>query len=245
MPVKYENYEHKISVKGKIAFVPTKECRKIGKELIRDIMKVWQPAPIYYNHFRAGGHVAALHKHRPNNYFAKFDLENFFYSIAKNRVSRCLKSIGIKNYREHAKISSVKNPYNATPSYVLPYGFVQSPLLATLVLSQSSLGQYLESIANKITVSVYVDDIILSSDDKSLLSKAFARSLSEVKPSSFGVASGKGKIVYPTSDLDVFNCKLRHEESFVLDERIAEFYDAEPEELSKAAFERYCESVKN
>lgn len=244
MPVKHENYEYQTWLKGtkKPIFVPNEKCREIGKQLVKDILKAWPRKPIY-SHLQPGGHVAALHQHRLNNYFAKFDLENFFYSISRNNVVSSLKSINIENYRNLACFSCVKNPLDTPPSYALPYGFVQSPLLATLVFSDSLLGQYLEKIANEITVSVYVDDIILSSNDKSLLSKLFEESLNEVKRSPFSVSSEK--IVSPTSDLDVFNCKLRHEESFVLKERIDEFEKTERTELSKEAFERYCDSVKN
>jgi hypothetical protein len=56
-----------------------------------------------------------------------------------------------------------KNPYPGCGGYVAPYRFVQSPILATLVLSTSAVGEYLRSLGQDITVFVYMDDVCLSS----------------------------------------------------------------------------------
>jgi hypothetical protein len=47
-------------------------------------------------------------------------------------------------------------------SFVLPFGFVQSPLMAGLCLANSKLGATLARLAKKFTVTVYVDDIVIS-----------------------------------------------------------------------------------
>ncbi|MGH7455587.1 MAG: reverse transcriptase domain-containing protein, partial [bacterium] len=119
----------------------------------------------FFFHLRKGGHVAALHEHRRNRYFARIDLKNFFYSISRNRVARALHEIDIPRAGFYAKFSCVKNPYDepTCPTYALPYGFVQSPVLATLVLSRSVLGCYLRAIQSDVTLSVYMDDIAISS----------------------------------------------------------------------------------
>jgi hypothetical protein len=56
-----------------------------------------------------------------------------------------------------ASESVVKRP--ALDGFVLPYGFVQSPILASLALDKSKLGKLLRKLNGRtdITVSVYVD----------------------------------------------------------------------------------------
>jgi hypothetical protein len=71
--------------------------------------------------------------------FARLDLENFSYSIGRNRVRHALRTLGIAHSEHYAKWSTVKNPYG-NPSYALAYGFVQSPILASPVLDRSALG---------------------------------------------------------------------------------------------------------
>lgn len=250
MPVKHQNYEHKIAIAGsKIAFVPNEECRKIGKKIIQDIRKTWNPHKVYY-HFNPGGHVAALHLHRPNKFFAKFDLENFFYSIGKNRVSSILKKKNISNHEKLAKYSCVKNPYqsNSLHKFVLPYGFVQSPLLATLILSESPLGKYLERISDQITVSVYVDDILLSFNKKNKLTDFFKGALNMIESSNFSIS--KNKIVAPTKKIEIFNCNLEQNCTHILKERFKDrvkiFKEEPPKDYPAKinGLKDYCRQVK-
>ena len=65
--------------------------------------------------------------------------------------------------RAWANASTVRPP-DDEKRYMLPYGFVQSPILASLALGESRLGKRLCTIAElpQTAVSVYVDDIIVS-----------------------------------------------------------------------------------
>jgi hypothetical protein len=52
----------------------------------------------------------------------------------------------------------VRNPYDDGPKYVLPIGFKQSPLLASLALWRSAVASSVEEAANRgVFVSVYFD----------------------------------------------------------------------------------------
>ena len=63
-------------------------------------------------------------------------LKDFFYTVRRNRVDRALRACGVRQHVHFAKWSTVKDPQGGG-GYVLPYGFVQSPLLASLVLAES------------------------------------------------------------------------------------------------------------
>ncbi|PSW29617.1 hypothetical protein C9J19_05940 [Photobacterium phosphoreum] len=155
---------------------PTIECRKQGRLIIKELNKQWTK-PVYYYHLRDGGHVAALNNHIKSNYFATLDLSNFFGSISRSRITRALKTIiGYDDARKVAKLSTVKSPENYQYSHYLPYGFVQSPLLASICLFDSSLGKLLDTIYKKnteVNVSVYMDDIVISSKNKTKLSRVY------------------------------------------------------------------------
>ena len=69
-----------------------------------------------------------------------------------------------------ANDSTVKHPADKNRA-MLPYGFVQSPTLASLALFDSRLGGYLEQLKKikYVVVSVYMDDIIVSTKRKKRL----------------------------------------------------------------------------
>jgi hypothetical protein len=53
-------------------------------------------------------------------------------------VNRILRQSGFRSAREWSEWSTVRSPYNDGPKYVLPIGFKQSPLLASLALWRSA-----------------------------------------------------------------------------------------------------------
>ncbi len=196
--------------------------------------------PFYY-HLSKGGHVAALHEHRKHAYFCRVDIENFFYRIARNRVRRALSAIGITRAERFAKWSTVKDPFGEF-NYVIPYGFIQSPILATLVLDLSDVGTFLRSLPVGIGRSVYMDDIILSGDDLSDLEKHFERLVYELGRGNFNLS--ERKIRTPRKAMDVFNCDLTNGASSVQQDRIDKFYSEPRSVPSSEAFEEYRERVE-
>lgn len=132
MVVRFENFEFSFKLKGKPVFKPSARGEAIGYDVKERVERAVAFDPFFY-HLREGGHVAALHAHRNHPFFARIDIERFFYGISRNRVGRALADVGIPRAGFYARWSTVRNPY-IDPRYALPYGFVQSPILATLVL---------------------------------------------------------------------------------------------------------------
>jgi hypothetical protein len=137
------NYIHKYQSRNKFIFTPNSDCVRKGTRLLRFFEH--QVYPPYFFHYKAGGHVAALHSHLGNRFFFKIDLQNFFYSISRNRVGSALHHFHFSPARDYAKWSCVINPYQTELRHVLPIGFVQSPLLATLVLMRSPVVDAIEA----------------------------------------------------------------------------------------------------
>ncbi|MEY0965521.1 reverse transcriptase domain-containing protein [Providencia alcalifaciens] len=204
-------------------YVPTKVERQKGISLLDDLYSKWLP-PLYYYHLRNGGHVAALKVHLENKYFAHIDLKGFFNSTGRSRITRVLKEFyPFEKAREIAKFSTVKNLVNFTPSHVLPFGFVQSPILATLCLHKSFLGNRIRTYFNRkdIKISVYMDDIIISSLEKNVLSEIYSDLIESIKISHYLINEIKSQP--PSEQIIVFNIYLSQNKLRITEERILEF----------------------
>lgn len=168
-------FEHSFKLpNGKWVFVPTIECRDIGYQIIAEVSARWE-APSYYYHFQKGGHVAALKAHESSTFFARADIKGFFSSVTNNKIISSLKKIGIYYTRakEIAEASTILS--RDTPrKHVLPFGFVQSSLLASIALNNSALGIYLANTFPDVIKTVYADDIILSSNDETKVGEIYS-----------------------------------------------------------------------
>jgi hypothetical protein len=212
MPVAIPNFDYSYLRKAKPVFVPTKIGRRIGNEIKEAVGGAYTFDPIYF-HLRRGGHVAAMHHHRDNHSFARIDISNFFYSISRRRVQSALDRAGVVNARFYAQWSTVVSPFG-DPRYALPYGFVQSPILASLAVATSALGQHLLRLPASVKVGVYVDDISLSSDDANDLQQAYDATLAVIAADGFAVSPGK--LRPPAPAIDIFNCDLAHGKASLL-----------------------------
>lgn len=207
---------------GRWVFEPTDEYRAIGATIKDDLFSVWD-APDYYFHLRQGGHVAAMKLHAANTYFIRFDIEDFFGRVNRSRVTRCLKDyFGYNNARDMANDSTVQHPVEKG-RWVLPYGFVQSPILASLALSKSRLGRELDRLyrSKKTHVSVYVDDIIISCNNIEQLELSGAM-LSELAVKS-GLPFGSSKTQGPGAKITAFNIELTHNNLAITSDRLDQF----------------------
>ncbi len=240
MPLAFENFLYSYKKNGKPVYAPNPFGEKLGSDLKRKVNKAYKFDNFVY-HFKDGSHVLALHRHRENEFFCKIDIAKFFYSIQRNRVKRALKNIHVQRPEYYAKWSTVKNPYGS--GYVLPYGFVQSPILATLVLSISPIGVYLRKLPASITISVYMDDICLSSNSEADLQEAFDGLIAAVDEAGFSLNDEKTR--RPAPHIDIFNCSLTNGKTVVLKERVDAFFAEEHSAASQAGFEVYCDIVES
>lgn len=186
-------------------FVPTAESIKTGQEIKRAIESRWTPPPNYY-HLLAGGHVEAVRAHTDNTWFIHIDIKNFFGSINRSRVTRCLKNLfGYERAREIANLSTVIHPKWGV--FILPFGFVQSPIIASICLYKSALGKCLRSLQTSgLTVSVYMDDLIISSKKLDTAHKALADIKHHAERSGFQL--NREKEEGPAPKITAFNIDL-------------------------------------
>lgn len=239
MAIHFSTYDYKYLKKEKWYYAPSNKGREIGKDLKEKVESVHDFDEFFY-HLNEGGHIAAMHAHRDHRYFCRIDIERFFYRIQRNRVGRALRTIGIASAENYSKWSTVKDPYGEF-NYVIPYGFVQSPILATLVLSLSNVGKALRAMPNEIGKSVYMDDITLSADDKDTLESKFNCIIQLLEESHFSVSTPK--LRPPQLVIDVFNCDLKQGSAVVQLQRIDKFYSEPKSQQSQEAFEGYCNRV--
>jgi hypothetical protein len=102
--------------------------------------------------------------------FFKIDIQNFYYSIARMRVTRALRQWGYPGAGHFSMWSCVENPLRG-PKHALPIGFVQSPLH---VLMMSEVADAIERARGKgVCISVYLDDFIGSHDDVDVFTEAY------------------------------------------------------------------------
>jgi hypothetical protein len=236
-----ENYRAKFTARGKYIFEPNDECRRRGESLIKLASHI--DLPDYFFHYRSGGHVAALHRHIEHTHYFRIDLKNFFYSLSRNRVSAVLRQSKIPDARTFAEWSCVRNPYPDGPSYVLPIGFKQSPLLASLALWRSAVASAVEdALRRDVFVSVYFDDLIGSSNDLDQLRVTYDGIRAACVQANLIV--NPTKLAEPADAIVAFNCHLSFGRAEVTEERITKFVETNPGERAVQSFIDYCARVQ-
>lgn len=211
MPAKWSSKFRLKNKRDSWVFVPTPESASAGDLIKQDIENRWK-APSYYFHLQKGGHVAALSSHLSNLYYLHLDIQDFFGSISKNRVTRALRKIvGHETAREYAKTSTVYHPSSRAKKTILPFGFIQSQLLASVCLRDSALGRFLDKISKSqdFVVSVYVDDIVVSSSDLAKLNECLGNIEYAANLSLFSF--NKAKTTGPATSIVAFNIKLENQ----------------------------------
>lgn len=189
--------------------------------------------------------MAALRHHQASTFFLRADIDNFFGRVNRSRVTRCLKTwFSYTDAREMASESVVKKP--GTETFVLPYGFVQSPALASLALNKSKLGSYLRQLNRRkdLRVSVYVDDLIISANDERVLGTV-AEDIVRVADEAFFPLSAT-KTEGPAREVSAFNIYVSNRSLRISDERLEELcqnYRSTASDHSKAGIRSYVDSV--
>ncbi|QDM15545.1 hypothetical protein FNL55_06190 [Tardiphaga sp. vice352] len=236
----YTNYLLRYKTKGRYVFSPTDECREFGNRLL-DECRMRVTLPDYHYHYTSGGHVAALHRHIDNKFFFRIDIQSFFYAIRRNRVAAALRHFSISDPRDRAKWSCVADPYGSG-GYVLPIGFVQSPMLASLVVLLSPVTDSIELARTRgAFISMYFDDFIGSAPDLVLLNEVFDDLCLACERAALPI--NDGKLVLPSPIATAFNCSLEEGAAEVTPGRKAEFFAQPRLPASIASFDAYCDRV--
>jgi hypothetical protein len=216
-------YKHKFSLPTKpdsFVFVQTDAEREIGYKIIGQVEKRWH-APKYFYHLRKGGHVSALHRHKHDHVFARLDIEHFYASITRNKVQRTLRKIGFP-FADCVDIAH-RSCVSVDGKRILPFGYVQSPILASAVLDLSALGQQIKIVRSEgVFVSVFMDDIILShpSDEELLCNAATKLELAAAEARlNFSVE----KKQEPGAKITAFNVNIEHGQLAIEANRFAIF----------------------
>ncbi|MGX1360698.1 reverse transcriptase domain-containing protein [Bradyrhizobium elkanii] len=237
------NYEFKYRSRGKWFFVPNDKCERRGRRMLA-YFKRRVVFPDYMYHFKNGGHVAALHAHLNNSLFFKIDIQNFYYSIARMRVTRALRHWGYPGANTFAVWSCVRNPLPGPP-HALPIGFVQSSLLASLALMKSEVADAIDrAVAKGVCISVYLDDFIGSHNDLAVLTAAYE----DIRHTcvAAGFIPNPGKLVPPQAAVTAFNCDLTNGTAEVNAARVAKYFSrTDRTVLSDAGFDEYRDLVRS
>lgn len=214
------NYHKKISLgNNKFAYEQTEEFYNRGLSIIEKILKIWSP-PRYYFHYQKGGHLAALKSHEASNFFTRIDLSRFYYKVTKNKIVRSLVKAGF-SFKEANEIA-IESVVRTTDGYCLPYGFVQSSLLSSIVLSHSALGKVLRDKTKSFNISVYVDDILISHTGKISEIRTFSEAVCiSAAYSNFPINTDKTDI--GKTEIEIFNIDLAQNSKFISDKRLGEF----------------------
>lgn len=225
-----EKYEIK---PNRWVYVPTEETKSLGRKIIKYVNSDWK-TPEYFYHLKKGGHVKALKIHTNNNYFSSLDLSDFFGSMSRTRVTRSLKEhMEYDIARKIANASTVPHIEPDKHSHSLPYGFSQSPLLASLCLDKSTLGKKIKecNLNKEVTISIYMDDIVISSCDENHLDYWVKQLKAAAKRSHLILNEAKESHI--AQKIEVFNIILSHNFLEITKIRFNEFYLAYNKSTSK------------
>lgn len=192
--------------------------RQRWADLRGTIESLWRPHPAFRT-FADGGHVAALRPHVGKQWFAVIDLEGFYDHVTRTKVCRALEAIGLP--RAAAYRLAGNSTIRQGDRYCLVRGFRQSAMLAALVLDRSLFGSSLWRQSYSADITVFSDDIILSSDDKDALDRDFYHAVRMLERSNFKVNPSKTQA--PSPKATVFNIHLSREGLRLTDERMWRF----------------------
>ena len=125
------------------------------------------------------------------------------------------------SFKEANEIA-IESVVRTTNGYCLPYGFVQSSILSSLVLSHSALGKALQNDIKSFKISVYVDDILISYSGELSKIRNFSEAVCiSAAHSNFPINTVKTEI--GKTEITIFNINLAQNSKSIADERLSEF----------------------
>jgi hypothetical protein len=216
-------YKHRFQLPDRpdtTIFVQTEDEVERGNAIIASVLELWSPPGNFY-HLQKGGHISALRRHKHDQQFARLDIENFFGSVTRNKVHRALKNIGF-SFADAAVVSH-RSCVQHNGRRVLPFGYVQSPLLASLVLHKSALGNAIKALGkNGLFVSIFMDDILISHPDSAnAVSDGIAVIEHAAAEARFTLSAVKRQ--GPATAISAFNIDLAHESLVITPARLDDF----------------------
>ncbi|WEK43194.1 MAG: reverse transcriptase domain-containing protein [Candidatus Sphingomonas colombiensis] len=228
-------YSHRFTLPNGVTIcIPSEKGRGRGKEIAQDVSDRWTPKSNYF-HQLEGGHVAAARRHHTSTVIAKLDLAKFYHQVGRSKVHRALKLIGTpqKDAWEAACDSTVERDPGQR-NFSLPFGYVQSPILASIALDYSALGTALTQLnTGGCLVSAYVDDIIVSADNADAVNTALDQLRAAAGVAGFAINEKKSE--GPASEITAFNIHLGSGRMEITEKRMGEFEvairDAHPERI--------------
>jgi Reverse transcriptase (RNA-dependent DNA polymerase) len=207
---------------GHLVYVPTPYGLERGHAITEQVLARWKP-PSQFFHFRRGGHVAACRYHCVDSLFARLDIQSFFDSVTRTKVHRALRRIRIPQEEavEITRVSTVER-VSRPGTFALPFGFVQSMVLASVALDLSAVGKLLRTRHQYgVRVSVYVDDILLSAVQADQLDE-FIADLRQAGAAS-GYQFNAAKMSPPSEMAEAFNIIVSNSDMRVNARRMADF----------------------
>lgn len=239
-------YTHKFKLpSGSKVFVPSVDTHARGRKFMAKLLRRW-PIPPYYYHLRPGGHLKALSVHLSGKFFLKADIERFFDHVSRTKITRALKKLRFDN--RDAFTYAIESTVEKTPNardYSLPFGFPQSTLMASIALYYSELGKQIHALhLSGIKISVYVDDIIISSEKADpYLDDISNRLILAAHKSGFFLNASK--TYGPSLAIEAFNIILTNNSLSITAERMASFQKqmSTGNPITQAAIQSYVRMV--
>jgi len=151
------------------------------------------------------------------------DIQSFFDSVTRTKVHRALRRIRIPQEEavEITRVSTVER-VSRPGTFALPFGFVQSMVLASVALDLSAVGKLLRTRHQYgVRVSVYVDDILLSAVQADQLDE-FIADLRQAGAAS-GYQFNAAKMSPPSEMAEAFNIIVSNSDMRVNARRMADF----------------------
>lgn len=135
---------------------------RVGLKLIQKWISIhfekkWQATACSHGFIRDRSHLSAAEKHLGARWVFSVDIENFFPSISRARVTNAIRDLGYITDKSIEIVSDL-----CCYNYALVQGAPSSPIVSNIVLK--SLDLQLEFLANNhnIVITRYADDIVFS-----------------------------------------------------------------------------------
>ena len=186
-----------IKAKPRTFFIPNQYAKTKQKHLYKLLQDIQLPKYIFSK--KGSSFVDKAKYHLGDGYLINTDIKSFYPSVHYKRIENIFMDLGVNNFQ--------KLTYLTTCDKYLPLGFVTSPFLGNLVLSDAD--QRLNKLCEQqnIKYSRYVDDLTFSS--QKVIDKNFFQKVKKIlKSNGFTLNEQKTKTFTPSDRKVVLGLKL-------------------------------------